>query len=287
MTRVDVPEAAVVRCDGQEFDVVAARDQVSRRAAFDDDRLRDILELVGPSAPRKVLELGAAPYFLTTSMLAAGLDVTANGLPTEEFSKEATLTLRTNARQTEIPLLFFDAEQPFPLGSETFDLVVAGEIFEHFLRQPWVMLSESNRILRSGGRLVLSTPNAHSLEWGYRWAKRDSMGMGFNPEAPTARHAREYGLSELVAVVESQGFVVSDARVAAYSHIVGGFPGRLGWAKRGVYRWLKRRSVGNGRLLGGRGDTILLSAIKTGEPDDPPGFMRYAVGDPRTGYNFA
>jgi SAM-dependent methyltransferase len=286
MAELCVPEAAVVRSNGVEFDVVASRDQVNQRVEFDEERLGDLLELVRGSVPGKALELGAAPYLLTASLVSAGFEVTANGLPTTEFGPLASLSLRMNGRHAEIPLLFFDAEEPFPVGDGSFDLVVAGEIFEHLVHQPWVMLSESNRVLRPDGRLVLSTPNAHSLEWGYRWMKRDPMGMGFNPEAPTVRHAREYGVAELVAVVESQGFTVDEARVASYSHIVGGFPGALGWAKRRVYRWLKRRSAGNGRLLGGRGDTILLTATKTGQPGDPPEFMRYAVGDPRTGCNF-
>ena len=286
MAGICVPDAAVVHSKGVEFDVIASRDQVIRRVMFDKERLGDMLAMMVDRAPGRALELGAAPYLLTASLVNAGFDVTANGLPTAEFGAAAALHLSMNGTDVEIPLLFFDAEQSFPLEDGSFDLVVAGEIFEHFLYQPWMMMAESNRVLRPGGRLVLTTPNAHSLEWGYRWVRRRSMGMGFNPKAPTVRHAREYGVSELTAVVESQGFTVEEARVAAYSHVIEGFPGPLGPMKRWVYHWLKRRSVGNGRLFGGRGDTILLRAIKTGPAGDPPEFMRYALGDPRTGYNF-
>jgi SAM-dependent methyltransferase len=287
MAEVCVPDAAVVRSNGVEFDVVAARDQVNRRAEFDRDRLSDLLEIVMGSAVGDVLELGAAPYLLTASMVAAGHRVTANGLPNPAFAERSSLTLSMNGKSFEIPLVFFNAEEPFPLEDESFDLVVAGEIFEHLARRPWTMLSESCRVLRSGGRLVLSTPNGHSLEAAYRWLRRGTTGMGFNPAAPTARHAREYGVSELVEVVDSQGFTVESVRTAAYSHIERGFPGILGPAKRGLYHWLKRRSEGTGRLLGERGDAILLTAVKTGEPGEPPAFMKYAASDdPRTGYNF-
>lgn len=286
MAQVCVPDEAVVRSNGVEFDVVSARDQVERRAKFDRDRLRDLLAIVMRSAAADVLELGAAPYLLTASMVAAGHRVTANGLPTAAFAQRSSLTLRMNEKSSRIPLVLFDVEEPFPFEDESFDLVVAGEIFEHLVRQPWMMLSESSRVLRPGGRLVLSTPNGHSLEAAYRWLRRGPTGMGFNPDALTARHAREYGVSELVAVVDSQGFTVEGVRTAAYSHIDGGFPGFLGPAKRGLYGWLKRRSEGDGRLLGERGDAILLSAVKTGEPGEPPEFMKYAVSDPRTGYNF-
>ena len=286
MTDVCVPDRAIVWSNGTRFDVLAARDQVNQRVAFDSERLRDVLQLVARSKARAVLELGAAPYLLTASMVSTGYSVTANGLPTPEFAERSTLTLSVNGTDAEIPLVFFDAESSFPLEDESFDLVVAGEIFEHLFRKPWEMVSESWRVLRPGGWLVLSTPNGHSLEVGYRWLRRGTTGMGFNPEAPAARHAREYGVSELVEVVESQGFTTESVRTASYSHIMDGFPGVLGPIKRRLYAGLKRRAEGSGSLLGNRGDTILLSARKAGTPGQPPGFMQYALGDPRTGYNF-
>lgn len=48
-----------------------------------------------------------------------------------------------------------------PFADERFTAVVAGELIEH-LFQPPVFLCECNRVLRMGGRLVLSTPNPHA-----------------------------------------------------------------------------------------------------------------------------
>lgn len=47
-----------------------------------------------------------------------------------------------------------------PFADEEFAAVVAGELIEH-LSQPLLFMNECNRILRIGGRLVLSTPNPH------------------------------------------------------------------------------------------------------------------------------
>lgn len=49
----------------------------------------------------------------------------------------------------------------FPFADEQFTAVVAGELIEHLI-QPLTFLCECNRILRTGGRLVLSTPNPHT-----------------------------------------------------------------------------------------------------------------------------
>lgn len=48
-------------------------------------------------------------------------------------------------------------------SNESFDLVVSFEVFEH-LEEPEVYLNECSRVLRPGGRLVLSTPNRSSWE---------------------------------------------------------------------------------------------------------------------------
>lgn len=48
-------------------------------------------------------------------------------------------------------------------ASGSFDLVVSFEVFEH-LEQPELYLSECRRVLRPGGRLMLSTPNRSSWD---------------------------------------------------------------------------------------------------------------------------
>ncbi|MCD4759795.1 class I SAM-dependent methyltransferase [archaeon] len=51
-----------------------------------------------------------------------------------------------------------DVNTDFPIKSNTYDTILAGEIIEH-LNNPHHFLSECNRILKDNGRLILSTPN--------------------------------------------------------------------------------------------------------------------------------
>ena len=75
----------------------------------------------------------------------------------------------------------------------------------------------------------MTTPNGHAMDALYWWFKRGATGHGFNPGAPTVRHAREYSVGELQALVASQGFDVEDIYTRNYSHIdKAGFPGLLG-----------------------------------------------------------
>lgn len=51
--------------------------------------------------------------------------------------------------------------EALPFRDETFDLITCRWVVEH-LEDPRMSLSELNRVLRSGGRMVLLTSNAHS-----------------------------------------------------------------------------------------------------------------------------
>lgn len=56
-----------------------------------------------------------------------------------------------------------DLEQPFKVKSNSIDLVIALEIIEHLFDTDQ-FLTEINRVTKSGGFLVLSTPNLASLK---------------------------------------------------------------------------------------------------------------------------
>ncbi len=56
-----------------------------------------------------------------------------------------------------------DVEEPLPFADGSFDVVVAGELLEH-LRDPAALVAEAARVLRPGGTLVGSVPNAFRLK---------------------------------------------------------------------------------------------------------------------------
>lgn len=59
--------------------------------------------------------------------------------------------------------LLSDSATSLPFADASFDTIVAGELVEHIpAHELPVMLREFHRLLRPGGRLLLTTPNPHS-----------------------------------------------------------------------------------------------------------------------------
>jgi SAM-dependent methyltransferase len=109
---------------------------------------------------RRVLDLGCRSGAFTRHFLegneVVGLDVDRAAL-----AKAAELGIETVVGDVEDPL-------PFPDGS--FDAVVAGELLEH-LRFPDALVAEARRVLRPGGVLVGSVPNAFRLQSRLRFLR--------------------------------------------------------------------------------------------------------------------
>jgi hypothetical protein len=85
------------------------------------------------------------------------------------------------------------------------------EVFEHLRDFPVRSLVEARRVLRPGGRLYFTTPNAAYLMTRLRVLAGSSAGSPL-PDwiggVPHARHAREYTLSEIGQLFELAGLRV-------------------------------------------------------------------------------
>ena len=128
-------------------------------------------DLVGGPG-RRVLDLGCR-YGALTRAYVAGNEVVGVDVDREALAEAAKLGIETR---------WADVEQPLDFPDASFDVVVAGELLEH-LRDPDAVVAEARRVLRPGGRLVGSVPNA------YRVKNRLRFLLGRAPEQdPTHLH---------------------------------------------------------------------------------------------------
>ncbi len=163
----------------------------------------------------KCLELGANPYF-TTMLLKqfTKLELTlANyfgpSFPKGENSHEVKFNDFKTGESSSSDLKYnhFNIEEdPFPYDDASFDVVLFCEIIEHLLKDPFSVLKEIKRVLKPGGILILTTPNASRLENVAKIVSGANIYDSYSAFGPYGRHNREYTKDELSTMLDYLGF---------------------------------------------------------------------------------
>ena len=132
----------------------------------------------------RILEVGCGGGFLSSLLAQAGTNVVAVDVLFE--------TVRSLKSKGVIKSLAFDANDSWPLKSQSFHAVIMLDVLEH-IKNDMVCLQETRRVLRSGGIAILTVP-AHKFLFS-SWDK-------------VLGHHRRYSKSELLKKVKESGFHV-------------------------------------------------------------------------------
>jgi SAM-dependent methyltransferase len=125
---------------------------------FVPERIPLIVDAVGEG--KRVLDLGCRSGALTRHFLEGNSVV---GLDVDPAALEKAAALGIEPVQANV-------EEPLPFEDATFDVVVAGELFEH-LQFPDALVAEIRRVLRPGGVLAGSVPNAFRVQSRLRFLR--------------------------------------------------------------------------------------------------------------------
>jgi ubiquinone/menaquinone biosynthesis C-methylase UbiE len=162
---------------------------LERRRAF-------LLERVEPG--QRVLDLGCGEGDFAAALAEAGLEVTAADVAERALA-------RARARHGGLHCELVPPHGPFPWPDGAFDVVWASEVIEHVADTArW--LSEVRRVLASGGRLLLTTPD-------HGRGRRLALALrGFERHFdPRGDHLRFYTRRSLDALLRDLGF--GDVRI--------------------------------------------------------------------------
>ncbi len=168
------------------------------------ERHRIILEYLGPrrgQGPSSTLDVGCGSSRIIQDLPeAVGLDIL---LPKLRF-------LRSRHRPLVAGSVF-----ALPFRSAAFDTVICSEVIEHIPESPR-LLEELSRVLRSGGTLILGTPDYdRRLWWVLEWIYGKVL-----PGAYAHEHITHYTRRSLTAQLLGHGYAIQDLRYVGFCELI-------------------------------------------------------------------
>ena len=131
-----------------------------------------------------------------------------------DLSMQALIFVRSRLKEAsaspEAPSGFASTQaigEALPLETASVDCVLMSEVIEH-LEEPQISICEAARVLRSGGRLLITTPNYRSFWPVMEWVV-DRLNMA--PKMAGEQHISRFHPSSLKSLLVASGFNIEYA----------------------------------------------------------------------------
>jgi len=170
-----------------------------------DIRVKKMIELVGTG--KRVLDLGCFSGYVMEKLIQ-NKNIVEGG---DSNSKFVIHCVRKG-----LDVSFCDCERRLSFDTSSFDVVIAGELIEHIYDTD-KFLDECNRVLKSGGELIITTPNM-----GF-WKHRLKLLLGLNMPFEYGRdagffigHIRYFNLASFKRAISGHGFSLKRVETSYY-----------------------------------------------------------------------
>ena len=160
-----------------------------------------------------VADLGCGDGDYSVALTKMGFKVTACDLDVQRFKQKDKIDFKV-----------CDVTKKLPFEDASLDYIVLAEVIEH-LRNPYQVMQELNRVLRPGGKLVLSTPNILNLrsrirflfEGCWEFFREPTLENSTNPNAVIFNlHLIPWRYHELEYLLFDSGFRVQTVATSVY-----------------------------------------------------------------------
>lgn len=170
------------------------------------------IEEIAPAQDGVALEVGTSWLFaiiMRTTLGFSRVDVTDFQLGDDRKSIPVDMNYPSFKGQFQAFNVNLEGDR-LPTGDEQYDLVLCCEVLEHMDVDPMFMLGELNRVMRMGGKLLLSTPNITSTRNIMKILRGAAphFFMQYHKNRDPYRHNIEYDPKQVKILLEAAGFRV-------------------------------------------------------------------------------
>ena len=163
----------------------------------------------------RILDLGANPYHLSRCLQKMGFTVAALNYDSGKIEKRA--------EETGILIKNSDlAKGRIDYSDNFFDYVLFSETLEHLNFHPGTIINEINRVLKPGGKCIITTPNQARANNRIKLFLGRSIYYPLDEPGITSVHYREYTKIELIDLLKSANFIINRSDYIDFN-----YPGNL------------------------------------------------------------
>jgi 2-polyprenyl-3-methyl-5-hydroxy-6-metoxy-1,4-benzoquinol methylase len=197
--------------------------------------LDEIVRACGGSvAGLKIADVGCGAGLLALALRKLGAEVTAIDRFVEyddEFQNQMGSTAEIVSGLARHGVVVYRRDivaEGLPLDGAAYDVVLFLAVIEHLRESPRPLLEAMHGMLRSGGIVVITTPNHAWLRTRLRLLFGRSANHPLHDwwRTPFFGHTREFTLDELTQMLQWTGFVVVRATISSWVHVASRRRGR-------------------------------------------------------------
>jgi SAM-dependent methyltransferase len=131
--------------------------------------------------------------------------------------------------QFDIPWRHVDLNGPFSIPEGRYDVIFMCEVIEHIAQWPVKVFRGLKTGLKSGGVLLVTTPNLHRLSNRLRMFRAKQLFADFMPESLVMGHIREYMPEEMSLLMGHAGFTNIETSFWSFPDLLKPAPIQLGY----------------------------------------------------------